>query len=844
MANHSSMNLQTTPQTTSRSISMSKSKFRSRSRGSTITSGSASASEGMISYANPHDPIKSSSAYTTSSEGISYAATTPFGTGKHSTGKKSTHSNSKAKINMGHTRTNRNAHKRGNGNASGSGNHSIRSGGSGSASASGSGSGITSSRTAISNSSASHSKSKSRILDESILKCIDSKDDDSDNFNISLDSSSSDEEHYGYDASMSFGSSHHHTYGGAAQDSFVGGVSEAGGLSVADTSFGSHFSYDRFTGLHPDKNGKGGGNISSKFNARMNNSHEEENRHRAITVNRVKSTTGGDDRSGHDHGDGDEKKLDDTFSNIEINVHHLPIPEEEKYTHVHFPPNQLQSRKTTRHLPRLTVNTAHTLAYCKINKSFSHSQDENDRDGNENTPSKTPLSHGTAGTDPMTPHSMEQLHIHEQDDDADDDGGFGEFPSMQESPQLHVSTIHAKRADHEARLGSHSPLPPGIPRTVKNPLYQRNNIHKGLRSTTTPTSTSRWESRSPQSDHHRKHHNDSIDTSTSNSNSGELSSSLSTTVLPSFDTSYLRQRQFTKKHQAQNRSYAERDYYNTLMKERILQHGPHSLPAAKAMTSLGSALLRCNTRQSFEDALAVYKRAMVILKFYCGEESLIVAKVLDKIGTSASLSYAHASARHEKQKQRQSRSTSRRSDGSVSVHSSSSSTSRSNNAIRMPTAGEIATTIVNDDTTVLEDGEDEYDDSNLDWALIALKEALAIRVSYMGPHHPDCVDTLNNIAGVYLHKKDWATARTLYLDVLTTRAAIFGRNHGSIAVTAQTLGKVFVRLSEFRNALLHYNLALEIYQGEGMQLRDGHPLVVRVRKSIASTEHLMKSLRF
>ncbi len=129
--------------------------------------------------------------------------------------------------------------------------------------------------------------------------------------------------------------------------------------------------------------------------------------------------------------------------------------------------------------------------------------------------------------------------------------------------------------------------------------------------------------------------------------------------------------------------------------------------------------------------------------------------------------------------------------------------------------------------------------TNLDWAYIALKEALSIRISYLGPHHCDCADTLNNIAGVFLQKEEYQTALSIYLDVLTVRAAIFGKNHPSIAITASTLGKIYQHLSDFDNALLHYNLALTIYSGDPMNLNSNHPLVTKVFKQIAAIERLM-----
>lgn len=56
---------------------------------------------------------------------------------------------------------------------------------------------------------------------------------------------------------------------------------------------------------------------------------------------------------------------------------------------------------------------------------------------------------------------------------------------------------------------------------------------------------------------------------------------------------------------------------------------------------------------------------------------------------------------------------------------------------------------------------------NFELALLALNEALHIRISQIGPHHCDTVDTLNNIAGIFLNMKEWSRAKDAYVDVLT-----------------------------------------------------------------------------
>ena len=128
---------------------------------------------------------------------------------------------------------------------------------------------------------------------------------------------------------------------------------------------------------------------------------------------------------------------------------------------------------------------------------------------------------------------------------------------------------------------------------------------------------------------------------------------------------------------------------------------------------------------------------------------------------------------------------------------------------------------------------------NLDWAYLSLKESLQIRLSFLGPHHVDCVDTLNNIAGVFLQRKEWIQARDLYKDVLNLRAAIFGKDHASIAITAQTLGKIYFQLRDFEKAILNFELALRIYKSGEMNLKKGHPLVLKVMKYVDSTQRMI-----
>lgn len=212
---------------------------------------------------------------------------------------------------------------------------------------------------------------------------------------------------------------------------------------------------------------------------------------------------------------------------------------------------------------------------------------------------------------------------------------------------------------------------------------------------------------------------------------------------------------------------AEKEYWKYKLKMILRYQGGNSKEAAKAFSDLGAVLMRCKEPV---EALKLYKMSVSIYREIYGDENLIVARMLNQVGLSASLCQS---------------------------------------------------------------------DENLDWALIALKEALHIRMKFYGPHHVDVVDTLNNIAGVYFHKRELDIAKELYLDVLLVRNYIFGRNHPSVAVTAQTLGKVYTRLADFHNAMKYFELALEIFQGDEMKLSSHHPIVVKVKEELMQVDKMM-----
>lgn len=222
-----------------------------------------------------------------------------------------------------------------------------------------------------------------------------------------------------------------------------------------------------------------------------------------------------------------------------------------------------------------------------------------------------------------------------------------------------------------------------------------------------------------------------------------------------------------KDNQSQLCNLAEQEYWKRALHSCVRAYGAKSMACAHALFHLGNAHVKA---KEYDKALKVFKKLVRFLRHQYGNNSLVVARVLDKVGLTASLS------------------------------------------TKTP--------------------------QHLDWALLALSEALQVRYHHLGPHHVDVVDTLNNIAGVYLHRHEWEQARDAYVQVITVRSAIFGLNHPSVAVTAQTLGRVYSSLSDFDVALKYMELALRIYRREPMCLGDRHPLVRRVLRSIDGVQRL------
>lgn len=124
------------------------------------------------------------------------------------------------------------------------------------------------------------------------------------------------------------------------------------------------------------------------------------------------------------------------------------------------------------------------------------------------------------------------------------------------------------------------------------------------------------------------------------------------------------------------------------------------------------------------------------------------------------------------------------------------------------------------------------DTEHLTLALHALGEAFAIRYETLGPIHVDTVDTLNNMAGVHWHRREYEQAREAYWEVYAARLVLFGPRHPSVAVTAHALGSVHLNLAQTRDAARYYGRALEIYKD--MRLTMENPALQKLVRDMAT----------
>uniref|UniRef100_A0A8C5B7B7 Nephrocystin-3 n=1 Tax=Gadus morhua TaxID=8049 RepID=A0A8C5B7B7_GADMO len=105
-----------------------------------------------------------------------------------------------------------------------------------------------------------------------------------------------------------------------------------------------------------------------------------------------------------------------------------------------------------------------------------------------------------------------------------------------------------------------------------------------------------------------------------------------------------------------------------------------------------------------------------------------------------------------------------------------------------------------------------------------LSRSLEMRQRVLGPEHPDCAQSLNNLAGK-LEK-----AVPLYELALDIRQKSFGAKHPSVATALVNLAVIYCQLKKHEEALPLYQRALRVYEDT---LGPSHPRVGETLKNLA-----------
>jgi tetratricopeptide (TPR) repeat protein/predicted Ser/Thr protein kinase len=118
----------------------------------------------------------------------------------------------------------------------------------------------------------------------------------------------------------------------------------------------------------------------------------------------------------------------------------------------------------------------------------------------------------------------------------------------------------------------------------------------------------------------------------------------------------------------------------------------------------------------------------------------------------------------------------------------------------------------------------------LDEAIAAYEEALAIYREVVGEQHPNYATTVDNMATAYSARGDLDAALTMHLDALRRREALIGPTHPSLGVTLANIAGVYLDRGETERALPFAERAVAITRAA---LGDEHPLALSCAVGLA-----------
>ena len=78
-------------------------------------------------------------------------------------------------------------------------------------------------------------------------------------------------------------------------------------------------------------------------------------------------------------------------------------------------------------------------------------------------------------------------------------------------------------------------------------------------------------------------------------------------------------------------------------------------------------------------------------------------------------------------------------------------------------------------------------------AKVFLSRSLEMRQRVLGPDHPDCAQSLNNLAALHTERREYEAAEELYERALDIRKRALAPDHPSLAYTLKHLAMLYKR---------------------------------------------------
>ncbi|MEM9664935.1 MAG: protein kinase [Bacteroidota bacterium] len=105
---------------------------------------------------------------------------------------------------------------------------------------------------------------------------------------------------------------------------------------------------------------------------------------------------------------------------------------------------------------------------------------------------------------------------------------------------------------------------------------------------------------------------------------------------------------------------------------------------------------------------------------------------------------------------------------------------------------------------------------DVDGALTAYREALAIRTTHLPPNDPYVGDSQARIALVLLEQAAYPEAERLLLDAIALQQDVYGPDHYAVGSKHEWLGQLYVRTDRLDRATHHYSRAADAYWALGL----------------------------